>query len=453
MLAEATQSTMVIFDNELSPGNIRALEEIIGLPVLDRQRPDSGHFRPAGADEGRPASGGAGAVQIPAAPTVRHGHVACPGWAAASAPAAPARRSWKPTGGTSAERIDDAGGRAGAGAPGARRAAASGGRRTPCRWWPLWATPTRESPPCSTSSPARGFPPTDRLFDTLDTTTRSLARSPTSWRCCCPTPWALSRSCPTIWWTPSGPHWRSCEFADLLLHVIDDFRPRSGQSISPWWTALIAQLAKRGDARCIDVLQQGRSGVFRARICPWGRETVCHLRQAAASEDGRAAAKPIASALDHAAAPYRGASALRHGAAWWRRCTDGAQVKQVDYTPDGIEVEAVVRRSPVRQTPGSISSRSASDWTKLSDTHPARRSGIRGKEVPLHRPRLACGHRRKQALANICRSIKKKHYERHPQLSAPTSSEDGAVRFSDDGEPGGTAGMPMLQVLQRERSV
>ena len=36
MLAEATGSTMVIFDNELSPGNIRALEELIGLPVLDR---------------------------------------------------------------------------------------------------------------------------------------------------------------------------------------------------------------------------------------------------------------------------------------------------------------------------------------------------------------------------------------------------------------------------------
>lgn len=28
--------------------------------------------------------------------------------------------------------------------------------------------------------------------------------------------------------------------------------------------------------------------------------------------------------------------------------------------------------------------------------------------------------------------------------------KDGAVRFSDDGEPGGTAGMPTLQVLQRE---
>ena len=36
MLVEFTQSTMVIFDNELSPGNIRALEEIIGVTVLDR---------------------------------------------------------------------------------------------------------------------------------------------------------------------------------------------------------------------------------------------------------------------------------------------------------------------------------------------------------------------------------------------------------------------------------
>ena len=36
MLAEATESTMIIFDNELSPGHIRALEEIMGIPVLDR---------------------------------------------------------------------------------------------------------------------------------------------------------------------------------------------------------------------------------------------------------------------------------------------------------------------------------------------------------------------------------------------------------------------------------
>ena len=36
MLVEATNSTMVVFDNELSPKNIRALEEIIGVTVLDR---------------------------------------------------------------------------------------------------------------------------------------------------------------------------------------------------------------------------------------------------------------------------------------------------------------------------------------------------------------------------------------------------------------------------------
>ena len=36
MLAEFTEATMVVFDNELSPGHIRALEEIMGIPVLDR---------------------------------------------------------------------------------------------------------------------------------------------------------------------------------------------------------------------------------------------------------------------------------------------------------------------------------------------------------------------------------------------------------------------------------
>ena len=36
MLAEFTEATMVVFDNELSPGHIRALEEILSLPVLDR---------------------------------------------------------------------------------------------------------------------------------------------------------------------------------------------------------------------------------------------------------------------------------------------------------------------------------------------------------------------------------------------------------------------------------
>ena len=36
MLVEFTQATMVVFDNELSPGHIRALEDILGVTVLDR---------------------------------------------------------------------------------------------------------------------------------------------------------------------------------------------------------------------------------------------------------------------------------------------------------------------------------------------------------------------------------------------------------------------------------
>ena len=36
MLIEATEATMAVFDNELSAGHIRALEEILGVTVLDR---------------------------------------------------------------------------------------------------------------------------------------------------------------------------------------------------------------------------------------------------------------------------------------------------------------------------------------------------------------------------------------------------------------------------------
>ena len=45
--------------------------------------------------------------------------------------------------------------------------------------------------------------------------------------------------------------------------------------------------------------------------------------------------------------------------------------------------------------------------------------------------------------------MKKQHYDATHNCWAYII-KDGAVRFSDDGEPGGTAGMPMLQVLQRE---
>ncbi len=53
-----------------------------------------------------------------------------------------------------------------------------------------------------------------------------------------------------------------------------------------------------------------------------------------------------------------------------------------------------------------------------------------------------------EALARI-QEMKKQHYDATHNCWAYIL-HGGAVRFSDDGEPGGTAGMPMLQVLQRE---
>ena len=54
-----------------------------------------------------------------------------------------------------------------------------------------------------------------------------------------------------------------------------------------------------------------------------------------------------------------------------------------------------------------------------------------------------------EAALERIQAMKKQHYDATHNCWAYII-RDGAVRFSDDGEPGGTAGMPMLQVLQRE---
>ena len=54
-----------------------------------------------------------------------------------------------------------------------------------------------------------------------------------------------------------------------------------------------------------------------------------------------------------------------------------------------------------------------------------------------------------EAALEKIQEMKKAHYDATHNCWAYII-KDGPVRFSDDGEPGGTAGMPMLQVLQRE---
>lgn len=63
--------------------------------------------------------------------------------------------------------------------------------------------------------------------------------------------------------------------------------------------------------------------------------------------------------------------------------------------------------------------------------------------------RVWCVESEEEALEKI-QEMKKKHYDATHNCWAYII-RDGAMRFSDDGEPGGTAGNPMMQVLQREQ--
>ena len=62
--------------------------------------------------------------------------------------------------------------------------------------------------------------------------------------------------------------------------------------------------------------------------------------------------------------------------------------------------------------------------------------------------RVWCVETEEEALAHI-QEMKRKHYDATHNCWAYVIKE-GPMRFSDDGEPGGTAGNPMMQVLQRE---
>lgn len=63
--------------------------------------------------------------------------------------------------------------------------------------------------------------------------------------------------------------------------------------------------------------------------------------------------------------------------------------------------------------------------------------------------RVWCVETEAEALEKI-QEMKKQYYDATHNCWAYVI-RDGAMRFSDDGEPGGTAGNPMMQVLQREQ--
>lgn len=61
---------------------------------------------------------------------------------------------------------------------------------------------------------------------------------------------------------------------------------------------------------------------------------------------------------------------------------------------------------------------------------------------------IFCTETEEEALACL-KKMREKYWDATHNVYAYII-RDGATRFSDDGEPGGTAGMPVLQVLQRE---
>ena len=52
---------------------------------------------------------------------------------------------------------------------------------------------------------------------------------------------------------------------------------------------------------------------------------------------------------------------------------------------------------------------------------------------------------------NFINEMKAKYWDARHNVYAYILNDNNLVRFSDDGEPGGTAGNPMMQVLQREQ--
>ena len=146
-LIQATEAGMAIFDNPLSPSQIRVLEELLRSHGPGPKRLDFGHFCPAGQDRRRPAAGGAGSVPKYLLPRLSGMGISLSrqGGGIDARP----RRDPAGDGPPPHSRPDcQAGGGAGSGPPGPGPCSAANGSKIPVRWWPWWGTPTQESPPC-----------------------------------------------------------------------------------------------------------------------------------------------------------------------------------------------------------------------------------------------------------------------------------------------------------------
>ncbi len=332
MLAEATASDMVIFDNELSPGNIRALEEIIGVTVIDRSALILDIFaQRAKTKEGRlqgelaqyqyllPRLSGMGASL-----SRQGGGIGTRG---------PGETKLESDRRHIRERID----RLQRELEQVRRLRGVQRERRLKNSVPVVAivgyTNAGKSTLLNTLTGA-GISANDRLFDTLDTTSRALTVSDN----------LNVIVTDTVGFIAKLPHHlvdafratlEELQYADLLLHVIDAADPHRDEHIRVV-NRLVDQLAKPG----VPVLEcYNKCDLVAPTEIPIGENIV-----AISARRGSGIAqllKAVEAALDsgrhHIAVrlPYSMGGMVE-------ALHDGAKVLRVDYTAEGIRVEAIV---------------------------------------------------------------------------------------------------------------
>ena len=332
MLAEATASTMVIFDNELSPGNIRALEEIVGVPVLDRSALILDIFaQRAKTKEGRlqvelaqykyllPRLSGMGKNL-----SRQGGGIGTRG---------PGETKLESDRRHIRERID----RLESELEQVRKVRAVQRERRMKNSVPVVAIVGYTNAGKSTllnQLTGAGIPANTRLFDTLDTTSRQLTVSDNL-------DVILSD---TVGFISKLPHHlvnafhatlEELQYADLLLHVIDASDPDRAEHIAVV-ERLIGKLAKT-ETPVINVYN--KADLVYPEDIPGGEGNVAISAAKGRNMDGllKAIEKALVSALHHVVVrlPYSMGGMVD-------KLHSNAQVKNVEYTGEGIEIETIL---------------------------------------------------------------------------------------------------------------
>ena len=332
MLIEATASTMAVFDNELSPGQIRALEEILGVTVLDRSALILDIFaQRAKTREGR--------LQVELAqyqyllPRLSGMGKSLSRQGGGIGTRGPGETKLESDRRHIRERIT----RLQNELAQVRQVRSVQRERRMKNSVPVVAIVGYTNAGKSTllnQLTGAGIPANNRLFDTLDTTSRQLTVSDNL-------DVILSD---TVGFISKLPHHlvdafratlEELEFADLLLHVIDSADPNREEHIAVV-DKLISQLAKPGTP----VLQcYNKADLVSAEDIPVGEDIVKISAAKGQGMDKLLAAieKALDRGLHHVVVtlPYSMGGMVE-------TLHSSAQVKSVDYTAEGIEIETVV---------------------------------------------------------------------------------------------------------------